>query len=77
MARVKEIVAGQAGDVPVRLELEVEGKMVLLEAGTQMRLRPTLEVLGKLREVLGPDRVKLAVKDIEVPKPRWGRGSRG
>ncbi|NCZ53402.1 MAG: DNA polymerase III subunit alpha, partial [Verrucomicrobia bacterium] len=72
MARVKEIVAGQAGEVPVRLELEVEGKMVLLEAGTQMRLRPTLEVLGKLREVLGPDRVKLAVKDIEVPKPRWG-----
>jgi hypothetical protein len=51
--------------------------MVLLEAGTQMRLRPTLEVLGKLREVLGADRVKLAVKDIEVPKPRWGKGSRG
>jgi DNA polymerase-3 subunit alpha len=76
MARVKEIVAAQAGEVPVRLELEVEGKMVLLEAGTQMRLRPTLEVMGKLREVLGADRVKLAVKTIEVPKPRWGRGAR-
>jgi len=36
-------------------------------------LRPTLEVMGKLREVLGADRVKLAVKTIEVPKPKWPR----
>jgi len=29
--------------------------------------------IGKLREVLGPDRVKLAVQTIEVPKPKWPR----
>jgi hypothetical protein len=58
----------------MRLEVEVEGKMVLMEAGTQMRIRPTLGVIGKLREVLGPDRVKLAVKEMEAPKkPRWPR----
>jgi hypothetical protein len=56
----------------MRLEVEAEGKKVLMEAGTQMRIRPTLAAIGKLREVLGPDRVKLAVREIEVPKPRWG-----
>ncbi len=73
MGKVKEIVATHAGDVPVRLEVEVEGKKVLMEAGSQMRIRPTLAGIGKLREVLGPDRVKLAVQPIEVPKPKWPR----
>ena len=71
MAKVKEIVEAHSGDVPVRLELEVEGKKVLMEAGVQMRIRPTLAGIGKLREVLGPDRVKLAVQAIEVQKPKW------
>ena len=71
MAKVKEIVEAHSGDVPVRLELEIEGKKVLMEAGVQMRIRPTLAGIGKLREVLGPDRVKLAVKPIEVQKPKW------
>jgi hypothetical protein len=58
----------------MRLEVEVEGKMVLMEAGTQMRIRPTLSVIGKLREALGSDRVKLAVKEMEPPKkPKWPR----
>jgi DNA polymerase-3 subunit alpha len=73
MGKVKEIVATHAGDVPVRLEVEVDGKKVLMEAGSQMRIRPTLAGIGKLREVLGPDRVKLAVQPIEVPKPKWPR----
>ena len=74
MGKVKEIVASQPGDTPMRLEVEVEGKMVLMEAGTQMRIRPTLSVIGKLREVLGADRVKLAVKEMEAPKkPKWPR----
>jgi DNA polymerase-3 subunit alpha len=71
MAKVKEIVEAHSGEVPVRLELEVEGKKVLMEAGVQMRIRPTLAGIGKLREVLGPDRVKLAVQAIEVQKPKW------
>ncbi|MCX6935754.1 MAG: DNA polymerase III subunit alpha, partial [Verrucomicrobia bacterium] len=58
MAKVKEIVAGQAGEIPMRLELEVDWKKVMMEAGVQMRIRPTLEVMGKLREVMGADRVK-------------------
>ena len=37
-----------------------------------MRIRPTLGEIGKLREALGPDRVKLAVREMEAPKPRWG-----
>jgi hypothetical protein len=71
MAKVKEIVAAQAGEVPIRLEVEAEGKKVLLEAGAQMRVRPNLSVIGKLRALLGPDRVKLAVREVEVPKPKW------
>jgi hypothetical protein len=71
MAKVKEIVAAQAGEVPIRLEVEAEGKKVLLEAGAQMRVRPNLLVIGKLRALLGPDRVKLAVREVEVPKPKW------
>ena len=73
MAQVKAAVESQVGEVPVRLELEVEGEKVLLEAGSQMRIRPTLAGIGKLREILGPDRVKLAVQAIEVPKPKWPR----
>jgi hypothetical protein len=73
MSQIKEIVESHAGDVPVRLELEVEGKKVLMEAGAQMRIRPTLAGIGKLREVLGGERVKLAVQAIEVPKPKWPR----
>jgi hypothetical protein len=42
-----------------------------MEAGAQMRIRPTLAGIGKLREVLGGERVKLAVQAIEVPKPKW------
>jgi len=49
----------------------VEGKKVLMEAGAQMRIRPTLAGIGKLREVLGGERVKLAVQAIDVPKPKW------
>ena len=71
MAKVKEMVEAHSGDVPVRLELEVEGKKVLMEAGSQMRIRPTLAGIGKLRGLLGPDQVKLAVQSIELPKPRW------
>ena len=71
MAKVKEIVAAQAGEVPIRLEVEADGKKVLLEAGAQMRLRPTLGAIGKLRSLLGPDRVKLAVREVEVQKPKW------
>jgi HSP90 family molecular chaperone len=71
MAKVKEIVEAHSGEVPVRLELEVEGKKVLMEAGVQMRIRPSFVAIGKLREVLGPDRVKLAVQAIEVQKPKW------
>jgi hypothetical protein len=71
MAKVKEIVAGQAGEVPIRLEVEVEGKKVVMEAGAQMRMRPTLAGIGKLRALLGPDRVKLAVREAELQKPRW------
>jgi len=73
MSQIKDIVESQVGEVPVRLELEVEGEKVLLEAGSQMRIRPTLAGIGKLREILGPDRVKLAVQAIEVPKPKWPR----
>jgi hypothetical protein len=36
-----------------------------------MRVRPNLLVIGKLRALLGPDRVKLAVREVEVPKPKW------
>ena len=72
MARVKEIVAAHSGDTPMRLEVEAEGKKVLMEAGAQMRIQPSMVAIGKLREALGPDRVKLAVREIEVPKPRWG-----
>lgn len=71
MAKVKEMVEAHSGDVPVRLELEVEGKKVLMEAGSQMRIRPTLAGIGKLRGLLGPEQVKLAVQSIELPKPRW------
>jgi DNA polymerase-3 subunit alpha len=71
MAKVKEIVAGQAGEVPIRLEVEAEGKKVVMEAGAQMRMRPTLAGIGKLRALLGPDRVKLAVREAELQKPRW------
>lgn len=71
MSRVKEIVAGQAGEVPVRLELEVEGKKVMMEAGAQMRFRPSFTGIAQLREVLGSDRVKLAVQAVEVAKPKW------
>ena len=72
MAKVKEIVGGHQGETPMRLEVEVEGKKVLMEAGAQMRIQPSLVAIGKLREALGSDRVKLAVREIEVPKPRWG-----
>lgn len=71
MAKVKEIVAAQAGEVPIRLEVEADGKKVLLEAGAQMRLRPNLAGIGKLRALLGPERVKLAVREVEVPRSRW------
>ncbi|MEY5062766.1 MAG: polymerase alpha subunit [Verrucomicrobiota bacterium] len=71
MGKVKEIVAAQPGEVPIRLEVEADGKKVLLEAGAQMRVRPSLSVIGKLRALLGPDRVKLAVREMELPKPRW------
>jgi len=72
MAKVKEIVAAHQGETPMRLEVEVEEKKVLMEAGAQMRIHPSLVAIGKLREALGPDRVKLAVREIEVAKPRWG-----
>ena len=72
MAKVKEIVGGHQGETPMRFEVEVEGKKVLMEAGAQMRIQPSLVAIGKLREALGSDRVKLAVREIEVPKPRWG-----
>jgi len=71
MAKVREIVAVQAGEVPLRLEVEADGKKVLLEAGSQMRVRPNLAVVGKLRALLGAERVKLAVREVEVSKPRW------
>ncbi len=71
MAKVKEIVAGCAGEVPIRLEVEAEGKKVVMEAGAQMRMRPTLAGIGKLRALLGSDRVKLAVREAELQKPRW------
>ena len=71
MARVKEIVAASPGDVPIRLEVMAEGKKILLEAGAQMRVQPDLAVIGKLRAVLGPDRVKLVVRELELPKPKW------
>jgi DNA polymerase-3 subunit alpha len=71
MAKVKEIVAGHAGEVPIRLEVEAEGKKVVLEAGAQMRMRPTLAGIGKLRALLGAERVKLAVREAELQKPRW------
>jgi energy-converting hydrogenase Eha subunit E len=57
--------------VPIRLEVMAEGKKILLEAGAQMRVQPNLAVIGKLRAVLGPDRVKLVVRELELPKPKW------
>jgi DNA polymerase III alpha subunit len=71
MAKVKEVVAGHAGEVPIRLEVEAEGERVTLEAGVQMRVRPSLAVVGKLRALLGAERVKLVVREVEVQKPRW------
>ncbi|MEM6823428.1 MAG: OB-fold nucleic acid binding domain-containing protein, partial [Verrucomicrobiota bacterium] len=69
--KIKALLGEHPGDRPLCLVIpgEAHGAAVL-EAGEAFQLDAHYPVLRKLRELMGPNRVKLRVKDMSEPPPR-------
>jgi DNA polymerase-3 subunit alpha len=60
LAKVKDLLVARPGQTPVFLHVRLNGEESVLEADRPFRIKPTKDLLGDLRGLLGPERVWLS-----------------
>ena len=82
LVKLREIVAGHTGPVPLYIELRTPNAVrVLVRAGPKLAVRPDADCLGRLKGLVGEDRLAFAAATpselLAAGRSRSGRRGRG